>query len=60
MKSKQRDLTELERRLGAADSRLLQHDRTVCAALLVIAIFGVAALAGVAGYLAWPYSIPGL
>jgi hypothetical protein len=60
MKLKNRDWTEAEQRLKAVDAPLLQQDRTVRAALLTIAIFGVAALAGVVGYLVWPYCIPGL
>jgi hypothetical protein len=60
MKLKNRDWTEAEQRLKAVVSPLLQQDRIVRAALLTIAIFGVAALAGVVGYLAWPYCIPGL
>jgi nitrate reductase NapE component len=38
----------------------LQQDRTVRAALLTIVIFGMAALAGVVGYLVWQYCISGL
>jgi len=53
MKLKNRDWTDVEQRLKAADSPLLQQDRIVRAALLTIAIFGVAALA-------WPYCVPGL
>ena len=60
MKLKNRDLTERERRLKAANSPLLQQDRIVRAALLTIVLFGVAALAGVVSYLAWPYPILGL
>jgi hypothetical protein len=60
MKLKDRDLTERERRLKAVDIPLLQQDRLVRTALLTIVLFGVAALTGVVGYLAWPYSIPGL
>jgi hypothetical protein len=60
MKLKNRDWTDLERRLEAVDSPLLQQDRIVRAALLTIAIFGIAALAGVVSYLVWPYCIPGL
>ena len=59
MKLKDRDLTERERRLNAANSPLLQQDRLVRTALLTIVLFGVAALAGVVGYLAWPYSFQG-
>ncbi len=60
MELKNHDCTEREQRLEAVDSPLLQQDKTVRAALLFIIIFGVAALAGVVTYLAWPYSIPGL
>ena len=60
MKLKDHDLTERERRLKAANSPLLQQDRIVRAALLTIVLFGVAALAGVVSYLAWPYPILGL
>jgi hypothetical protein len=60
MKLKNRDWTEAEQRLKAVDSPLLQQDRIVRAALLTIAIFGIAALAGVVSYLVWPYCIPGL
>ena len=60
MKLKDRDLTERERRLKAVDIPLLQQDRIVRAALLTIVLFGVAALAGVVSYLAWPYPILGL
>jgi hypothetical protein len=59
MKLKNRDWTELEQRLKAVDAPLLQQDRTVRAALLIIVIFSMAALAGVIGYLVWPYWIPG-
>jgi hypothetical protein len=58
--SQNRDRTDVEQRLKAIDTRLLQQDRTVRAALLTPAIFGVAALIGIVGYLVWPYSIPGL
>lgn len=51
MKFKDRDLTEREWRLTAVDTPLLQQDRLVRAALLTIVLFGVAALAGVVGYL---------
>ena len=51
MKLKNRDLTEREQRLKAANSPLLQQDRLVRAALLAIVLVGVAALAGVVGYL---------
>jgi len=60
MKFKDHNLTERERRLKAANSPLLQQDRIVRAALLTIILFGMAALAGVVGYLAWPHSILGL
>ena len=60
MELKDRDWTERERRLKAVDIPLLQQDRLVRTALLTIVLFGVAALAGVVGYLAWPYSILGL
>ena len=60
MKLKDRGLTEREQRLQAAGSPLLQQDRIVRAALLTIVLFGVAALAGVVSYLAWPYPILGL
>jgi hypothetical protein len=60
MELKDRDWTERERRLKAVDIPLLQQDRLVRTALLTIVLFGVAALTGVVGYLAWPYSIPGL
>ena len=51
MKLKDRDLTERERRLKAVDTPLLQQDRLVRATLLAIVLVGVAALAGVVGYL---------
>ena len=60
MKLKDHDLTERERRLKAVDIPLLQQDRLVRTALLTIVLFGVAALAGVVSYLAWPYPILGL
>jgi hypothetical protein len=60
MKLKNRHWTDVEQRLKAIDTPLLQQDRPVRAALLTLAIFGVAALAGIVGYLVWPYSIPGL
>jgi hypothetical protein len=60
MKLKNRDWTDVEQRLKAVDTPLLQQDRTVRAALLTLAIFGVAALTGIVGYLVWPYCIPGL
>ena len=60
MKLKNRDWTDVEQKLKAIGVPLLQQDRTVRAALLTIAIFGVAALIGVVGYLVWPYCIPGL
>jgi hypothetical protein len=60
MKLKNRHWTDVEQRLKAIDTPLLQQDGTVRVALLTLAIFGVAALAGIVGYLVWPYSIPGL
>ena len=60
MKLKNRDWTDEELRLKAVDTPLLQQDRVVRASLLAIAIFGVAALAGVVSYLACPSSVPGL
>ena len=60
MKLKNRDWTDVEQKLKAIDTPLLQQDRTVRATLLTLAIFGVAALIGVVGYLVWPYCIPGL
>ena len=51
MKFKDHNLTERERRLKAVDTPLLQQARIVRAALLTIVLFGVAALAGVVGYL---------
>jgi hypothetical protein len=60
MKLKNRHWTDVEQRLKAIDTPLLQQDRTVRVALLTLAIFDVAALAGIVGYLVWPYSIPGL
>ena len=51
MKLKNRDLTERERRLTAVDTPLLQQDRLVRTALLTVVVVGVAALAGVVGYL---------
>ncbi len=51
MKLKNRDWTDVERRLGAADSQLLHDNRLVRAALLVITALGVAALAWMAVYL---------
>jgi hypothetical protein len=59
MKLKNRDWTD-EQRLKAIDTPLLQQDRTVRAASLTLAVFGVAALIGIVSYLVWPYSIPGL
>ena len=50
MKLKNRDRTDVERRLEAAGSPLLQ-DRTVGAGLLALAVHGVAVLAGMAVYL---------
>jgi hypothetical protein len=60
MKLKNRDWTDVELRLKAADTPLLQQDRIVRATLLTIVIFGMAALTGIIGYLVWPYCIPGL
>jgi hypothetical protein len=60
MKLKNRDWTDVEQKLKAIGAPLLQQDRTVRAALLTIAIFGVAALIGVVGYLVWPALTPGL
>jgi hypothetical protein len=60
MKPKNRDWTDVEQRLKAIDTPLLQQDRIVRATLLTLAISGVAALAAIVGYLVWPYSIPGL
>ena len=60
MKLKNRDWTDGELRLKAVDTPLLQQDRVVRASLLAIVIFGVAALAGVVSYLAWPTLTPGL
>jgi hypothetical protein len=51
MKLKNRDWTDVERRLGATGSRLLQEDRRVRAALLAIAVFGVVILVGIVIYL---------
>jgi hypothetical protein len=51
MKLKNRDWNEVERRLGATGSRLLQEDKRVRAALLAIAVFGLVVLAGIAVYL---------
>jgi hypothetical protein len=51
MKIKTRDWTDVERRLEAADSQLVQDNRRVRAALLTIVILGGAALAWMAVYL---------
>jgi hypothetical protein len=51
MKLKNRDWTDVEQRLKAIDTPLLQQDRTVRAAFLTLDIFGVAALIGIVGYL---------
>ncbi|MBL0403705.1 hypothetical protein JKG68_06995 [Microvirga aerilata] len=51
MKLKNYDWDDLERRLGTTDSRLVRDSRSVRAALLALAVFGVAVLAGVAVYL---------
>jgi hypothetical protein len=51
MKLKNRNWTDAERRLGAADSQILQEDRTVRAGMLALTVFGVAVLAGMAIYL---------
>jgi hypothetical protein len=51
MKLKNRDWTDVERRLGAADSQLLPDNRLVRAALLAITAVGLAALAWMAVYL---------
>jgi hypothetical protein len=59
MKLKNRDWTDVEQKLKAIDTPLLQQDRIIRATLLAIVIFGVAALAGVVSYLARPSSIPG-
>ncbi len=40
MKLKNHDWIEAERRLGAADSQLVQEDRTIRTALLALAVFG--------------------
>jgi hypothetical protein len=60
MKLKNHDWTDGEQRLKAIDTPLLQQDRTVRAALLTLAVFGVAALIGIVGYLVWTYCISGL
>jgi uncharacterized membrane protein len=51
MKLKNRDQTELERRLEAIDSQFLQQERITRAAMLAGLIFGMAVLAMVASYL---------
>jgi hypothetical protein len=51
MKLKNRDWTDGERRLGAADFQLLPNTRIVRTTLLAIAAFGLAALAWMAVYL---------
>ncbi|MBM6584033.1 hypothetical protein ILT44_27925 [Microvirga sp. BT689] len=51
MKRKNREKTELERRLEVIDARFVQHDRITRAAMLAGLIFGVAVLAVVASYL---------
>ncbi len=53
MKLKNRDKTELERRLEAIDSQISQQDRMTRAATLGGVIFGTAVLAVVAGYLVY-------
>ena len=50
MKLKNRDWTDVERRLEATGSQILQ-DRTVRTGLLALAILGMAALAWMAVYL---------
>ncbi len=52
MKLKSRDLNEGEQKLEAADAQIFR-DKLLRAGMLAIAIFGVAALAGVAVYLIW-------
>ena len=59
MKLKQRDLTEQEQRLGTVDYQFSQQDKMVRATLLATAIFGVAALAVVVGYLVLLPSLAG-
>ena len=51
MKLKNRDWTDVERRLGAADPQILQEDRTVRTGMLALVVFGVVILAGMAVYL---------
>jgi hypothetical protein len=51
MKLKNRDQTELERRLQTIDSQFVQQDRITHAATLAGFTFGVAVLAMVASYL---------
>ena len=51
MKFTNRDWTDMERRLGVADSQLMPDNRIVRATLLAITAFGVAALAWMAAYL---------
>ena len=51
MKLKNRYWTDVERRLGAADSQFLQEDRSIRAALLALATLGMAVLAGMTVYL---------
>jgi|EndMetStandDraft_2_1072991.scaffolds.fasta_scaffold6497198_1 uncharacterized membrane protein len=60
MKLKNRDKTELERRLEAIDAQFVQHDRMIQAAMLAGLIFGVAVLAVVASYLVCLSWITGL
>jgi hypothetical protein len=59
MKLKQHDWTEQERRLETVDSQLSQQDKIVRATLLATAIFGVAALAAVVGYIVFLPSLSG-
>jgi len=60
MKLKNRDQTELERRLQAIDSQFVQQDRIIRAATLAGLIFGVVVLATVASYLVCLSWITGL
>jgi hypothetical protein len=54
MKLKQRNLTDSERRLAAVSQPMQRNqDRFVHTTLLVTVVFGVVALAVVAGYLIW-------
>jgi hypothetical protein len=46
MKHKNREWTELEQRLGVASPELLDGDKTIRAALLALAVIGVAVLSG--------------